>query len=315
MKRIVLLWASTAIFSCCIMVSAVNAEIVFEDSFDANSVTSRDNPDSVWGITKRGFYTLASSTIESGNLVIETNDGNYGGVVSYQSNDMDFFNQELTYRFSGIDLQPMEGGQHISEWIRLGIIAGSNSRWAGFSQFILTYNGVGRFSIQVRQPRATGSSLETLAVKDFRTPSFNFDPSELSSVNITIDEQNYRVLFIFSNPLDQLSFAGTHHLNREYWVDEDRVESEVGLNAEINALTNAEIALDAATAGGDSVTINSAQAEYDASLSAYDAKLVLADEVKGDVALLIAGSSQDVGARVNIDHVLVETSDILSVLK
>jgi len=333
-----------------IISTAANAEIIYQDNFDTVGVETvpfwprfgAPDPNADW-ITI--YQNLASRTTNvekgDGSLVIKTEAKN-SGVVSHVSDVFNFFNQELTYTFDGINIEIL-GESHLAEqWVKFGVVANSNKDvWPSFPLFLVSYSGVGQFSFQVKQPLVGAPGFDVEPRKDFRSRIFNFDVSKLSKVQLTMDSVNYRVVFVFETELDQLSFAGPHNLNRDLWFID---RAELGLTGARNALATGESAvsirqgqLETAQASGIQADIDAAQAALDSAVASrdnlqqvYDAKLIEAEAFKGDSALMITASSDvqslynsataeqratldstENGARVTINSVTVETTNVL----
>ena len=302
------------------------AEVIFEDRFDQpaepTAVSLNASADSEWQIRKKELLGLASARVGGGLLDVHSEQNVFGGVSSSRSDNFDFFRRELTFTFSGFDLKPFGVGNPAYQWAKVGVFAGDGSLWHASSQFVIAFNATGQFSVQVRQPPQGAGRLQTLNVKDFRVPYFSFDIAELSKVQLVLDDTYFRILFVFGNELDQLSFGGEHGLDRTRWFFDT-----VGvLQAEQN-LNTAQIILDNAIASGDQTAIAEAELNLQNRQEQYDAKLLEAEPLYGDTSILVAAGSNDarylrnseghteVGASLTLDYVRVETTNTLDVLR
>jgi len=309
----------------------LNAEVLFQDEFDQvtiERVPTRLTTDSVWTLNRGGGrFSLRPTTAELGGGVanISTQENYHGGMATAVHPELDFFDQELTYTFSGFDIQALGISRIPFQSVRLAILAVGGSRiWGANSHILVEFSGAGRFDVVVveKDPAATGTGLETIEVKDFKSYYFNFDVTKLQKVEISLDDTYYRVSFIFETVFDQFSFGGEHHLSRDRWLDDT-----VGLGRALSNLVRAENSLAAAIDSGVQADIDAAQALLLTRQGEYDATNALADPLKGDVALLVSAGSADasqllseygidseVGASLTVDSVKVETSNILQQL-
>lgn len=315
------LWITGAAISASLVSTPAISAVVYEENFDQPDVIviqKNQTPGTDWLRRNNTNIIPTRSTIGSGVLTIKTEDPKYGGASSTLSDTLDFFNQELTYTFSGFNLKTAgPEGRLSDQWAKVGVTAGPVS----VSKFIVGFNGTGRFTVQVEQPPLLGSRAEVLKIKDFKVPFFSFDISQLSRVELVLDKTYFRILFAFGNPLDSISFAGKHGLDRDRWFFDT-----VNLGGVQSALASAETRLNNAKASGDQAAIASAQAIYDDLLVQYEAKLLEAEPLKGDTDIFVAAASQDastlradavqeVGAVLTLDKITVETTNTLDVLK
>lgn len=315
-----------AILSTSLFFTTSHAATVYEDLFDqveATNIPLDPRPDvSDWSIRKftiRGKPTRANAA--NGTMNITTEEAKYGGVGTELLDAYDFFNQELTFTWSGVDLNPIGEGNPTYQWAKFGVSAGAGNLWYAFSHFLIAFSGTGQFSVQVQQPNDTGRP-QVIYVKDFHVPYFNFDSSELSKVQLVLDDTYFRILFVFGNELDQLSFGGTHGLSRDKWFYDT-----VGLGTAESRLNSAQRILDNAIEAGDQVAIDSAQATYDTRLDDYNTKKEEAEALKGNTSMLVMAASNDasilrnvegfteVGAALAVDTVRIETTNTLDVLR
>ncbi len=317
-------WILTGILASGFFSATSQAAVVFEDLFDQADITAlstRPTPDDPWRVLQYSGREPTQAYISNGLLNITTQEQRFGGATTPLQDSLDFFNQELTYTFSGIQLDAIGQGKPSQQWAKLGVTAGTGSIWYAHSYFIVAFNGAGRFSVQVQQPQVSGRP-RVIYIKDFQVPFFNFAITDLSEIKLVLDDTYFRILFTFGNPLDQLSFGGTHGLKRDDWFFDT-----VGVGRVKAQLDNAQRILDNAIAAGDQVAIDSAQANYDALLADYNAKAAEAEALKGDSALVVSAASNDarvlrfvegytdVGAALSIDSIRVETTNTLDVLR
>lgn len=338
--------------------TSLNAAVVYQDNFDRNfvdadgvtqtvetipywpRVESRKDFSVEWYATYSNLsFRKTDVTAGEGVLTIQTEDVK-SGILSHTSDSYDFFNQELSYTFDGINIQALGQSRIASQWVKFGVVANSDRNlWSAYPLFLVAVSGSGAFSLQVwqgddRAPR-----------KVFRSNVFNFDVSLLRKVQLTMDATNYRVVFTFENPLDVLSFGGPHNLNRDTWlVDTVGVGNAERRVADTLRTLNAyeQILLDA-QASGVQADIDAAQENvtiwelrYDEEVANYNEKVALSDGIKGDSALMISVTSDvtkivnamtpaeksvfdadyaaglvEIGARVTVNSVTVETTNIL----
>lgn len=278
-------------------------------------------------------------TAGEGLLTIHTEDIN-SGVLSHTSDNYDFFNQELTYTFDGVSIQALGQSRIASQWVKFGVVANSDRNlWKSYPLFLIAVSGSGAFSLQIWQ----GS--DRAPRKEFKSNIFNFDVTLLRKVELTMDATNFRILFNFENPLDVLSFGGPHNLDRNSWyVDTVGVNfAKRQMDDALKTLTTWEGLLAEAQASGVQADIDAAQAQvntwqdrYDAAVVNYDAKLLLAEGAIGDSALMLSVTSDvndivnamspaqkavfdadyaagltEIGARVTVNSITVETTNIL----
>ncbi|MDX1810999.1 MAG: hypothetical protein R3240_03570 [Gammaproteobacteria bacterium] len=317
-------WILSAGLAASLFTANAQSAVVFEETFDQSppiALSTRGSTTTEW-IKRQGTLRGKITTAQMGDGVLDitTTEQDYGGASTGRSDLYDFFNQELTYTFSGINLQPVGQSQPANQWAKFGVFASDGSLWYGGSMFLVGFNGKGRFTLQVKQPSLQTNTIESLYVKDFKVPYFNFDIADISKVKITLDDTYFRILFIFKNELDQISFGGEHGLDRDRWF----VDSVYLWRAKAE-LDQAQIAYDDAVASGDQARIDAALAALQAAQDAYDAKYAEADPLKGDTSVFISASSTDAtylrssnleaGANLKIDTLRVETTNVLDVLR
>ncbi len=319
-------WIVGTVFSASFLATPAYAATVYEDSFDQveiPSLSTRPNEGTDWVkrfSTLRGVPTTAGIT--DGAINILTEEPRFGGVATPVFDDFDFFDRELTFTFEGFDLHPQGRSRPSSQWAKVGVTAGEGSIWTAYSHFIIAYSATGQFSVQVQEASPGSNFPVRKNVKDFRVPFFNFDATELSKIQLVLDDTYFRILFVFGNELDQLSFGGEHGLSRDNWLYDT-----IGVGQAQEAVRIAQIILNNAIASGDQAAIDSAQANYDTRVATFDAKSLEADQLKGDTGLVIMGASNDasilrnvrgltdIGASVKVEAVRVETTDTLEVLR
>jgi len=329
--------------------TSLNAEVVYQDNFERNFVDADGVPQTVELIQKQRFdsridtskdwYTIFSNlafwktdvTAGEGLLTISTEDTS-SGILSQTSDNYDFFKRELTYTFDGVNIQALGQSRIASQWVRFGVVANSSRQfWKNFPIFLVAVSGSGAFSLQVwqgddRAPR-----------KIFKSNVFNFDVSLLRNIKLTMDDTNYRVVFSFENPLDILSFGGPHNLDPDLWfVDTVGVNTaKLGMeNAQRNLAAWEEALADGVD--GAQAQIDFWQNEFETQEGNYNAALLLVGEIQGDSAIIISVNSDasdivnamtpaqkaifdadyaaglvEIGARVTVDAITVETTNIL----
>jgi len=320
-------WITSSALCASLFSAPAFSEIIFEDSFDQVEISSipfNPTPDLEWQYRFGTIYGVpTTASVGGGALTIQTEEPRFGGVSTSHSDVYDFFNQEITYTFDGLDLTPIGQSNPSQQWAKVGVIAGDGTIWYARSYFIVGFNGTGQFSVQVRQPsEANANRLEKVFIKDFKVPYFNFDSNDLSKIQITLDDTYFRILFVFANELDQISFGGEHQLRREDWIYDT-----VGLAGAKDSVRVAQILLDNAIDSGDQAAIDSAQENYNTRFEAYQQKLIEADPLMGNTSVLVATSSNDarqlrfsegfteVGSQISVNSVKVETTNILDVLR
>jgi len=338
--------------------ASLNAEVVYQDNFERNFIdadgvpqtvetipywprrASTLNPEIDWYTTYTNLSARKTDvTAGEGVLTIHTEDKN-SGILSHVSDNYDFFNQELTYSFDGVNIQALGQSRIASQWVKFGVVANSDRNlWRSYPLFLVAVSGSGAFSLQIwqgddRAPR-----------KEFKSNVFNFDVSLLRKVELTMDATNFRVLFNFENPLDVLSFGGPHNLDKNSWyVDTVGVGfAKRQMDDAFKTLTVWEETLVEAQASGVQADIDAAQLKvndwqdrYDIAVLNYEDKLSLAEGAIGDSALMLSVSSDagdvinsmtraqlnvfeadymaglvEIGARVTVNSITVETTNIL----
>jgi len=329
--------------------TSLNAEVVYQDNFDRNFVDADGIPQTVELIqrqrldsrvdTSKDWYTIFSNlafwkteaTAGEGLLTINTEDTS-SGILSQTTDNFDFFKRELTFTFDGISIQALGQSRIASQWVQFGVVANSNRQfWKSSPLVLVAVSGSGAFSLQVWQ----GEDKEPRKV--FKSNVFNFDVSLLRNVKFTMDDTNFRVLFSFENPLDVLSFGGPHNLDPDLWfVDTVGVNTaRLGMENAQRNLTAWEEAL-ADGVSGAQAQIDFWQNEFDTQSDNYDAALLLVGGIQGDSAIIISVNSDastivtgmsreekaifdadyeagiaEIGARVTLDSITVETTNIL----
>jgi len=279
-------------------------------------------------------------TAGEGVLTIHTEDINSGILAPSTNGEFDFFNRELTFTFDGINIQALGQSRTASQWVKFGVVSNADRNlWKSYPLFLMAVSGSGAFSLQIWQGD------DRAARKEFKSNVFNFDVSKLRKVELTMDSENFRGKFTFENPLDVLSFGGPHNLDRNQWyVDTVGVNfAKRQMDDALKALTAWEDLLEEAQASGVQADIDAAQAQvdtwqgrYDLAIANYESKLLLAEDAIGDSALMVSVTSDvndivnsmtpaekaifdadyaaglvEIGARVTVNSVVVETTNIL----
>ena len=339
--------------------ASLNAEVVYQDNFERNVIDadgvpqtvetvpywprreSSLDPDKDWYATYTNLSFRKTDVIAGeGALTIHTEDKNSGILSPKVSDEIDFFNRELTYTFDGVNIEALGQSRIASQWVKFGVVSSANRNlWRSYPLFLIAVSGSGAFSLQIWQGD------DRAARKEFKTNVFNFDVSLLRKVELTMDDTNFRVLFNFENPLDVLSFGGPHNLDRNSWY-EDTVGvgfAKRQMDDAFKTLTVWEETLTEAQASGVQADIDAAQAQveawqdrYDAAVLNYENKLLLAEGAIGDSALMLSVTSDasdvinsmtraqlnvfeadyaaglvEIGARVTVNSITVETTNIL----
>ncbi len=298
-------WLLPLLVSGLFSVSA-SAEVIYQDQFDGPAELIPKWPVNANPPTPRAdwltIYTRQSLLTEvesgNGNLTIHTEDL-FGGVMSPAKEEYNFFDRELTFSFEDIGIEAF--GKSNVAWQRatFGLLAYSSLEfWQGDSSFLLHYYGAGNFAFRVKQEADDGVGFDTASRKEFKSQVFNFDPSFLTRIELTLDSVNFVVEFIFGNELDRLTFGGPHGLDRNRWVID--AVNLAGASRAL-ALIDDKIAffqgqLDQAIANGDpienfQISLASWQSQRPAAQATYDERNAALEDIKGRTALIVALSS------------------------
>ena len=260
--------------------SVVTSAVLYEDQFDqveatgiyAKDFTGTEN----YLLSKTSNYTVNKATIENGVLSVFTASTPHGGVVTKLMPELDFFKNEITITFRGIGLQPANtidenGVEEPGSFSAQGIVMGLGSKYLGFgsyngwttgSRFHAFLQGSGYFDFNTYTNSLT-KYLYPNAIQEVPTPYLNFGINDLTAIKLTLDDTNYRLLYEFGNPLNALSFAGPHYLEKDLW------NVSTAMRQFAVAKNNAEADLDAAVASGDTNLIADAQTALDAVMVDY----------------------------------------------
>ncbi len=318
MKHHILKLAQASILAAIVLVPAANAAVVFTDTFDGPLTTLTDSRTSgeTWARSRYSNSRISQTNAEIGNgvLRVETDNKPYGGAaIINASSEFDFFTNEITITLTGINILSPGNGRLSAQGLKLGITSYLSFRynnWSSYSNFGVGVYGSGRFLFAGYN--ASVGRITAVPMQSIPAPFLNFDVSRITAVKLTLNAIHYRLAFEFGNPLNALSFAGLHNLNKDQWRVSGAMRRLV-----FDKKNAAEDLADAqALMPADAVAVADAQVAYDAVVVAYDA-LWLTEEANAGMSHIFFGavSEDGEGAAVTLDSITVETTNILDVLK
>lgn len=304
-----------SILSSVILTPVVNAAVVFEDQFDQVDPVEfglLDDGETTWLRSQVTSNSATTAGVADGRLHVFSRDNPYGGATTLPLPELNFFNRELTFTFQGVNLESLsEDGVYSAQGVKIGVgsyLAGESrsNRWHSYSNFGVSFLGSGYFAL-------TGynklRNLSRVPTQEIPTPYLNYNLTTLSSVKLTLDDVNYRLLFEFGNPLNSLSLAGEHHLSEDLWHVSDQLRS---LALQKKAAEERLELVDP----NDVTALSSAETTLETIMVEYNAMYAEEEAVLGNTLVFFGGVSADrEGATVSVDSITVEETSILQVLR
>jgi len=332
--------------------SVANGVVVFEDQFNAADTASANGQYTVDGtaiIAQRNLYmsgttvlspgthadipwlksrisqfSVTSAEVADGLLHVNTKSTPFGGVVTSEIPEANFFQNEITISFNGItisaDMPLNEDGTRIprlekdangdifqlqdeagnllfeepnisAQAVKFGVAAHitnkeSKNTWWGNSNIGASVHG-SKYFARHSVNRFSRTNVPS-GLKVISNPVVPYDISTLEVAELRLDDEFYQITFYFAD--GNVSSKGRHHLKHQQWSTD-------------NALRDLAIGRDAAAASGDTATETELQAQIDELWTAEVA------ERAGYSAIFFGGLSADHhGVTLTVDSITIDTT-------